>query len=160
MQEWQSTCGIYTASAVKQSAGKTQKFMERVFRHLEENLQDNDRRKRPFHVITLPVSLFPKREHDITPTISIGLQCWTDYHSMLMRASRVAKLTGRHYSTTWHMAVRQTRRGWHCWAITSLFRSETQHTSTPTLASERIVSERCFSWKQVENTSWGGREEG
>lgn len=25
-----------------------------------------------------------------------------------------------------------------------------QHTSTPTWASERIVSERCFSWKQVE----------
>lgn len=31
-----------------------------------------------------------------------------------------------------------------------------KHTSTPTWASERIVSERCFSWKQVGNTSWWG----
>lgn len=39
-----------------------------------------------------------------------------------LQVSTVAQLTGRHYSTiTWHRVGWQTRRGWHCWAITSLF---------------------------------------
>lgn len=64
--------------------------------------------------------------------------------------STVAQLTGRHYSIiTWHMVGWQKRWGWHCWARTSTLGGggDILHTSTPTWASEPIVSEGCFSWK-------------